>query len=336
MCVLVFGAVIAPKTAHAARSKSPNASIDVSSQQVAIGDVILVTPSGWPDGPVTMSVCGNDGRRGSADCDLLGSQAVRVNAGTAQTFELRITRPPVPCPCVVRVSSTADQIVRSIPVVVAGVATAPTVGDASTTPKVLQVSARLDEARGFGANVASAFAGPSKRRVLVTVRNAGTAAVDAVTVSAVVGRDSSSGTPVGSRVIAQLPPGARETVDFSVTIGAPAFGDYVVFGDVSTPSTTSEYSVSTSSDPWALWLLVPICLFVAARVLRRREKARATATVAPLVVGPNLARHRPHCSPDVGVRDGLRCPSAPYAPDGRVSAPNGVHDDARAVEPINV
>jgi len=334
-CVIALSAIVALRAGQAGASGSANASVTLSTQQVAPGDLLVVHLSGWPDGAVTMSTCGNDARRGSADCDLIGSQAIRTDIDNGPTYEFRVTTPPTPCPCVVRVADTAERSVRTVPVVIDGVLTAPTVGDAAPSSRTLVVSAHLDDPRGLAGKASSAFAGSSRRRLIVRVRNAGSQALDDVTVSGVIGRDRSSGAPVATRTISRLEVGTERVVAMDTTVGFPAWGDYVVYGTASTPSVAAGFAVTTHGDPWALELMIPLALVVVARVLRRRQAARVPLSVEHDTRPPAVLATGPDCSPDVGTRDQLRCASVPYAPIGRVAVPNGAHNDDRAVESLN-
>jgi hypothetical protein len=111
--------------------------------------------------------------------------------------------------------------------------------------------------------------------VRVTLRNNGITTVSGLRLVAYLGRDRSSGEPVESRPVAALGPGSSVALEFPVDIAAPAFGDYEVFGRLYGLDRPVPFAATTNVSPWAWEVIIPLVLLVLARVLRRRDRARA-------------------------------------------------------------
>ncbi len=102
--VVALGA-FAPGTAHA--SDGPKVTLD--RPEAAPGEKVLVSMSGFTAARgVSISVCGNLARRGSADCAMASSQGIGDRSVSRRhVAELLVQPPPLPCPCLVRVTSTS-------------------------------------------------------------------------------------------------------------------------------------------------------------------------------------------------------------------------------------
>ena len=97
----------------------PHAELDRTN--VEVDDRVIVTIDGFEARVVTLSVCGNEGRRGSADCNMVASKGLRLDGdGTATTAQFGISAPPVPCPCIVRVASRNADEVSVVPIKISG------------------------------------------------------------------------------------------------------------------------------------------------------------------------------------------------------------------------
>lgn len=104
-------------------------SISLQASRAEPGHRVAVALSGWRSRNVTLAVCGNLARRGSADCNVASSQSVRLFEVAAPTrAELVVFSPPVSCPCVVRASDAAQNEVAVAPIELAGVPIGPVVG----------------------------------------------------------------------------------------------------------------------------------------------------------------------------------------------------------------
>jgi hypothetical protein len=105
-----FGA--APRPA-VAKARPPT--VAVQPRRARPDGRLRVDLAGWPVGAVTISVCGGRVRRGSLDCDQRQSVGVFVGPAGIATNTVLMT-PPIACPCVVRVSTATNGLVRLAPV----------------------------------------------------------------------------------------------------------------------------------------------------------------------------------------------------------------------------
>jgi hypothetical protein len=317
--VAVFGVLLTLAT-PAAGAAHPTATITPS--DAARGDTIRVELEGWPAGAVTVSVCGNSARRGSEDCDLIGAEAVGIRRTGVTGLDLKLTTPPVPCRCVIRVSTNDSQVVQTIPINLVGFPNGPDIpAQPLSTPKALAVGARLrDGGARWPASWLPVFAGPTKRELVLTLRNRAKTPLTGLRIVAAVGRDASSGEPLESHRIGSLAPGQRRTVVIPVNLSVPAWGHYVVAGRVYGFDAAVPFRVRTANDPWGWELLLPLGLLVAARLARRRERRADGLSEAGVVneaaVPPELLQRS---SPDVGTSDEERSPAPVYDPGGVVT-----------------
>jgi hypothetical protein len=288
--VFLFGG---SAVADASRS-TPSLSLDVP--RAAPGDVVVVRFDGWPNGPVSVGVCGNTALRGTQDCDLTGDEALTISATGSNAVELRLTAPPVPCPCVIRAASASSDVVATTPIDLVGMTSGPPILPDGPAP-ASQLRARahvVDRHETLIETASPAFAGPDARALVVTLANRGTSTLRNLRVVSTVGRQHGDATPIGTRTLGTLAPGSVRTLRIPFELGAPTYGDYVVHGSVYGLATPATFAASTSADPWALELLLPIGLIVIAEVLRKRDRderrardaAAAAATAAVPVDAP--------------------------------------------------
>ncbi len=254
--------------------QSRSASVDLAIAKV--GDVLLVTGSGWPAGVlVTASVCGNNYLNGSVDCQFTGQGQTSAQASGLFNLQVALTQlPPTPCPCVIHVGSLADSNGVDIPFTIIG---APTATPSKTTNiRSVDVSARLTGSGPFSAY----FGGPAKRELVISVTNTGSFDLVNPVLNLFLGRGEKTATPLASPsgqqpALGTITPG--QTVEYrqSLTLGPPAFGQYQVRGEfVGLDSITVDqqkvnagvlgFSVATTTYPWLLiliaWLLLQIPL----------------------------------------------------------------------------
>lgn len=266
------------------------------------GEEVVVELIDWPPGPVLVSVCGNNARRGSEDCNLAGTKAVDVYGG-ARTFRLRVTSPPIHCPCVVRATTQRTDVVRQAPLDVVGHPSGPELLPEHQPVAASEVPIRarlIDADQGWTGALLPLVAGPTNRTLAVTVRNDSDQAVEQVRIVGSVGRSRSSAEPIASATIDELAAGEQRTVRIPVRIGVPAWGDYDVFGSVYGLDVPARFSVETTNDPWGLEIALPLLVLILAWLARRRED-RADALLQ-------------EDSPSVGAGDEDRSSAPFYAP----------------------
>jgi hypothetical protein len=193
----------------------------------------------------------------------------------------------------------------------------------STTADDVAVRSRLTTAQqGWPARWSPAFAGPLRRRLIVSVENRSEAPTPPLRIVAGVGREVDHGEALPTRRIGVLQPGARRTVVVPVEVGAPTWGDYVVFGRLYGLNSPVRFEEPIETEPWGLELLLPLALLAIAQVVRyRRRRARRAADAAS--PAPAAAPPLANCSPDVGVRAAERYRTSPYDPNEPERAPVG-------------
>jgi len=278
---LIAAAMAAGLVFSGSASAAPDAgaSISLSTAKASPGDTIKVTLAGFGD-VTTIAICGNDAQRGAVDCDQISSVGVPAStAGPAQQV-LRVTVPPSPCPCVVRASTAAETTVKTVAIDVVGAPTAPVQAAPPVGASTVAVQARtVSEKESLLNRLRSTFAGPTRRTLVLQLRNLGTAPLTGLSVSAAVGRDTQGGEPLQPPNVDLLQPGGTQTYRLLVSLGAPSYGSYEVFGTVYGAGPPVSFSTSTSTQPWGLLLIVVLFLVDVVAMayvrLQRRRRERA-------------------------------------------------------------
>jgi hypothetical protein len=260
-------------TQAGANADPPSISIDPVTS-VAVGDTVLVRFADWPQGPVLVSVCGNQARRGTEDCAVLASATESIASRSAQVGGIRVVAPPVPCPCVIRATTPTNDLLATVPLDIRGVPIGQPIDPTGPAdPSALVVAAwvrSVDEQ--FPRSFYGAFGGPTKQVLVVRLRNRGTTNLTDLRIAAAVGRSTASGNPIVAAKVATIAPGKTRTIRVPFTLDAPNYGSYTVHGTVFGLASTRTFQAKADNDPWALVLLVPLAMVVYAQVLRARER----------------------------------------------------------------
>ena len=110
--LLVATAIVAPSLVSGAGAAAPEPTLVLGAAEGQIGDLVPVTLEHWPAGLVTLSVCGNNGGRGSQDCDLRSAFTLNMPPGGGMRARVVLVQPPTDCPCVIRASTVTNELVR--------------------------------------------------------------------------------------------------------------------------------------------------------------------------------------------------------------------------------
>lgn len=160
----------------------------LATTELSPGDRVIVNLVGWTTRNVTLSVCGNLARRGAVDCNLSGSQALKlVNAPEATPTEFVVVGPPGSCPCVIRASSATQGEVAVAPFELVGWAAGPVVDPVFDALLAVSVDVRAAP-RGLLAAVRTTLAGRTDYLVTATVRNLTTEWLPGISLAGSAGR----------------------------------------------------------------------------------------------------------------------------------------------------
>lgn len=287
--------------------------VQVTPAETAPGGAVHVELDGWPESVVTAQVCGNGARRGSSDCDQIGGESIRIPVSGHENLRVRVQAPPVGCPCVVRVSTVRGEVVRTVPISVAGIPDGVDLAPAQVTPAAtaLRVRATVAGPGGPLGTVGRALGVVSRRTLVLSVRNGSSIPATDLRLAGSVGRPGRAGTPL-SAVLPTIEPGAVGTARVPFGLPFPASGPVEVRGVVAGLDVPIPVVVTTTSDPWLAELGLPVLLLVVARLARRRS-AHRSASVAPRFES-TVPQVSTECSPLVGAVDDGYWESAPYHP----------------------
>lgn len=239
----------------------------------APGERIWVEGSGWPVGELLQVVtCGELGVGGSRTCDQ--AQAIATPVREDGTFRVRIVvgEPPVPCPCVIKVTAVAGVDARvDVPFSVSGHPN----GDIPTLDSLQpRLEVEAVELRGSGPFL-SYFGASPRRDLEVTVRNAGGATSPATPLLTGWGR-----APGGIEreyepaEVEPLEPGMSATLVIPASLPIAAMGTYHVAGAL--PG-LEPFDVAVTHQPWGLFILNVLALVLVVLAIRWRLARRAAS-----------------------------------------------------------
>ena len=271
----------------AASPSTTGPSVLVDQGTASPGDRVRVSVEGFDAPYVTVSICGNQARHGSTDCDMVGSKGFELRPAGALTWtELVVTEPPAPCPCVIRVSTPLNDIVSAIPFVVEGHPIEELSGPTPDDPLVEVIVRPEPAAHGLMSWMRASLGGASEYDVTVSVRNLTTDTLRRVVLDGSVGRDQLDvTTSFDLKAPGVLGPGQTSTQTVQVRLPAPTVGSFVwrVTANGAGPSVTTY--VNDRPVPWMLivlvgFLLIDVVLLVMRWRIARRARAAASAIAA--------------------------------------------------------
>jgi hypothetical protein len=176
---------------------------------------------------------------------------------------------------VIRAATAGEQEVVTEPIELVGVARAPVTGPDRLAAQPLGASARvMAGSSSLVDRLKSSLGGPTQRVLVLTLTNRGSTPVSGITVTAAVARSAQGGEPLQPPDVEPLAPGETRPYTLRVTLSAPAYGSYVVFGSVYGPGPPVGFAVRTRTTPWTLIVLgiVLVADVVAITVLRFRRR----------------------------------------------------------------
>lgn len=265
--------------------------VSLDRDRFAPNERVVVTIDGFKASYVTITVCGNEARRGSTDCNMTASEGLALDRdGSSTLAQIPFAAPPTPCPCLVRVSSRNNDEIAVVPITLIGHPVAPVIDSPTPeSPIVLSLSARVAPT-GMLDGLQSNLGGATKYEVTVTVKNRSTVAVRGVTLAGSGGRGSDKflasfelGDP------GAIAPGQTWQQVIQAEVPALTFGEvqWQVVASGAGPAVTS--TDVTDFRPMLLFLLVMVLIldlaFLAIRFTMRRRAAREAEAARAASVG---------------------------------------------------
>lgn len=268
--------------------------IQIADTTLTTGERLAIELRDWPQGLVTVELCGNNSSNGSLDCALAASNIANVDASGIGQVSMYVDTPPSPCPCVLRAKSLVSAEVSELPVVVriagddGSAATDVTnsntsQGDPDETqntdsiqngvpnPVTVITSASINSKGGFWAGVGRSFGIGGTQEIQVTIQNIGQEPVPSADVALLSGRSTLSGKYLTSEPMAAIAPGQSVHLNFTTNIPGIAFGRYYLFGDIPNVEQGGNFSVEATTWPYTLVGL--IAFIVALGVLKSNLKS---------------------------------------------------------------
>ena len=256
--------------------------IELDKTTVSPGDAVIVSMYGFTAPQVTLAVCGNLAKRGSSDCNMSASQSDSVRPdGELTLSQLFVQAPPVPCPCIVRVSSSTNDEFAVTPIDILGHPVAP-VADITNGPLI---EVELDAERVPGSlsdTVGTAIGRSTEYDIAVSVRNITTETLSNVVIRGSGGRSfEDEAATLHFDQPGPIDPGQTWSQTVRAKIPAPAIGKFTWTVDVSGAGETVEADQVTRSNPILLYTLIGILVIdlivLAVRLMTRGRRRRKRA-----------------------------------------------------------
>jgi sortase A len=148
-------------------------SVTIDRSEVAVGEQVRVTVAGFDALFVTISLCGNEARRGSSDCNLIASSSIEMRpAGEVTSLLFTVAAPPAACPCAIRASSSFNDEVAVVPISLIGHPIEPTVGGPNLDEPLVAATITARAApRGLFGWIKASLGGSVPYEVTVTAKN---------------------------------------------------------------------------------------------------------------------------------------------------------------------
>jgi hypothetical protein len=256
-----------------------------------LGEHVAVTIDGFQARSVTISICGNEGRRGSSDCNMAESEAVRLSPASSTVADMPVAAPPVPCPCIVFVASAGSAETAIAPITVLGHPVGPVVGSAApTNPLEVTIEAtRVDG--GLLARARASLAGPTAYEVTVRVRNISDEPIGRLRIAGAAGRDADDDTVTMSfPAIDEIAPGATAEQTVRTELPALMTGDVTWHASITGAGAAVTVTDSTGNVPVLLYVVLVLIgldgIVLLARLRRRRRTRRRTARTTRASAAP--------------------------------------------------
>lgn len=293
--LMTAAAVFAAATAAEASITGPSVTLDRT--RIRVDERVAVTIDGFRASNVTISVCGNEARRGSEDCNMFASEGLKLDTdGTSTLIGIPVAEPPEPCPCVIRVSSRLNDEIATTPIVIIDHPVAPVV-DGPTVKDPLEVTIEaVASPPGVFERARASIGGPTRYQVKVTVTNRSTVPYRQIALAGIAVRDNDQLATLPLADAGEIKPGQTWEQIVSTEVPGPSLGSIEWRVTVSGAGPTVSATDTTRQRPLLLILLVAflvIDVFVLAIrfVMRRRSRREARRAEAAAAEAAASAEH---------------------------------------------
>lgn len=274
--LLVAVGLSTPGLASSSSFSAP--SVELDRYEFAPDALVILTIAGFQARAVTVTVCGNDGRRGSADCNMTAGEGVGLDGnGGSQLVQMPIAAPPVACPCIIRVSSQNNDEIAVAAITLIGHPVDLVVGGSTPTQTLVASIVAERASTGTLGWLRSSLGAATTYDVTVTVRNSSTVAVGKIAIDATVGRgDGDIQRTLVIEPPAEIGPGETWEQVVQAELPAPVYGNAEWRVDVSSEGPTVTATDATSHMPGLLILFAAVfvldVLVLAVRLFRHRHR----------------------------------------------------------------
>lgn len=260
--------------------------VTLDQDEVAPGGRVVVTVDGFSSRNVTIAVCGNEARRGSADCEMTTSQQIRFEDDGEPTWtRFVVPEPTLPCPCVVRVTSPDNDEIAVTPIVITGHPVGPVV-DPPTIGDLVDVSiSAATNPDGVLDAIRAATGGPALYDVTVSVLNIGPSALRTVRLSVEGSRGDNALPSIEIEDPGLIGVGQTWQQTVQVRVPTPSFGEVEWRATASGAGQPVDATTTTNHRPvllivLAVVLVADIGLLLIRFTIRRRVAREAEAAAA--------------------------------------------------------
>ena len=279
----------------AAQPLTTGPEVTLDRDEIEPGERVVLTIDGFAAANVTISVCGNEARRGSVDCNMFASEGLKLDTdGTSTVIQIPVAAPPVACPCVIRVSDKTNDEIAIAPITLIGHPIEPLI-DPPDLSDALDVTISSHPASpGLFSQIRTSLGGPATYEVTVTVKNRSAVPFTAVSLAGSVlrGRDQLATLEFDDPGL--LAPGRTWQQVVTAKVPGPSFGSLHWRVDVSGAGSVITVTQTTDQRPT---LLIVLVLFLVADVflllirftVRRRARREAARTAGDDDAAPNDA-----------------------------------------------
>jgi hypothetical protein len=260
--------------------------VTLDQDEVISGGRVVVTVDGFSSRNVTIAVCGNEARRGSADCEMTTSQQIRFEDDGEPTWtRFVVPEPTLPCPCVVRVTSPDNDEIAVTPIVITGHPVGPVV-DPPTIGDLVDVSiSAATNPDGVLDAIRAATGGPALYDVTVSVLNIGPSALRTVRLSVEGSRGDNALPSIEIEDPGLIGVGQTWQQTVRVRVPTPSFGEVEWRATASGAGQPVSATTTTNHRPvllivLAVVLVADIGLLLIRFTIRRRVAREAEAGAA--------------------------------------------------------